>query len=232
MTRALARDEPADGVLRLRLDRPEVRNAANRELVTALIEELGGAQEVGAIVLGSTDPRAFCSGLDLSLPPEERVEVSDLLYELYDRMLAAPPIVAAIGGAAVGGGAQLAIASDLRVAGPGATVRFVGPGHGLSAGAWGLPSLIGRGRAIDLCLTMRGVDVEEAVLIGLVDRLTDNPDALAVELAAAIAGLDRSAAARVKRIAAGGAGLLEVLRSERRDNLASWSGDVPDRDRG
>ena len=232
MTTAVARDEPTDGVLRLRLDRPEVRNAANRELVTVLIEEVRGAGDVGAIVLGSTDPRAFCSGLDLSLPAEERVEVSDLLYELYERMLAAPPIVAAIGGAAVGGGAQLAIAADLRVAAPAAIVRFGGPGHGLSAGAWGLPSLIGRGRAMDLCLTMRDVGAEEAVRIGLVDRLAEDPDAIALELAVAIAGLDRDAAARVKRIAGGGTSLLEALRSERRENLASWSGDVPDRDRG
>ena len=73
-------------------------------------------------------------------------------------MLASPVIIiASIHGAAVGAGAQLAVASDLRIGSPPARFRFAGPGHGLAVGAWGLPSLVGRGRAAEICLSMRWV---------------------------------------------------------------------------
>jgi enoyl-CoA hydratase len=224
-------DVPLEGVLRLRLNRPEKRNAVDRPLVTALLDALDGI-DAGAIVLGSHGP-AFCSGLDLSLEPTERVEVSDLLYELCERIVTLPvPVVAAIGGPAVGGGAQLAIASDLRVAGPQAQIRLAGPGHGLAVGAWGLPSLVGRGRAMDLCLSMRPVSADEALRIGLADRLDENPEGVATNLAGELARLDRPAAARIKRIVGGCAGLLEALRRERRENREAWSGDIADPGRG
>ena len=116
----LRADEPVEGVLRLRMDRPAKRNAVDRELVDALLEAFA-SPDPAVVILGSSGPEAFCAGLDLSLGADERVAVSDLLYELYERMLTSPaPVVAAIGGPAIGGGAQLAIASDLRVAGPNA----------------------------------------------------------------------------------------------------------------
>src|SRR5919108_254958 len=82
-----------------------------------------------------------------------------------------------------GAGAQLAVAADLRVASPGARIQVAGPGHGLAVAAWSLPSLIGRGRAMDLCLTMRPVGAEEALRIGLVDRLEDDAAAAGLALA-------------------------------------------------
>jgi enoyl-CoA hydratase/carnithine racemase len=166
--------------------------------------------------------------LDLSLEPAERVAVSDLLYETYERMLASPaPIVASIPGPAIGGGAQLAIAADLRVAGPTAQIRFAGPGHGLAVGAWGLGSLIGRGRAMDLCLSMRPVSADEAAAMGLVDRVAHDPDAEALELATRLVRLDGPTVARVKRLVTSD-GLLEALRRERRDNMSTWSGEIPE----
>ena len=223
----LRTDEPAEGVLRLRMDRPAKRNAVDRELAEALLEAFDGP-EAAVVVLGSSGPEAFCSGLDRSLQPGERAAVSDLLYELYERMLTSPaPVVAAIAGPAIGGGAQLAIASDLRVAGPNARIRFAGAGHGLAVGAWGLGSLVGRGRAMDLCLSMREVSADEAAAIGLVDRVADDPDATALQLATQVTRLDRAAVARVKRLVASN-GLLESLRRERRDNAAAWSGEIPE----
>ena len=224
----LRTDEPAEGVLRLRMDRPAKRNAVDRELVEALLEAFDGP-DAAVVVLGSTGPEAFCAGLDLSLEaPDERAAVSDLLYELYERMLtSAAPVVAAIAGPAIGGGAQLAIASDLRVAGPNARIRFAGAGHGLAVGAWGLGSLVGRGRAMDLCLSMREVSADEAAAIGLVDRVADDPDAAALRLATQVTRLDRAAVARVKRLVASD-DLLESLRRERRENAAAWSGEIPE----
>jgi enoyl-CoA hydratase len=221
----LVSDRPADGVFRLRLNRPERRNALDRMLVEALLGALE-SPDCAAIVLSSTDPAAFCSGADVSLEDAERAEVSDLLYALYGRMISAPaPIVVAVGGHAVGGGAQLAIAGDVRIAGPSASFRFPGVGHGLAVGAWGLPSLVGRGRALDLCLTMREVAAAEALEIGLVDRIDQAPEDAAVSLAAAFARLVPETAARVKRIVAEATGLQAALELERAGNRA-WSGSM------
>ena len=218
-------DHPADGVLRLCLNRPEQRNALDRPLVSALADAFASI-DGRAVVLASADARVFCSGADLSLADDDRREVSDRLHDLYERMLETPaPIVAALAGPAVGGGAQLAVAADLRVAGPRASLRFPGAGHGLSVAAWALPSLVGRGRALDLCLTMREVNADEALAIGLVDRVVPDPDAAAVALAAELAQLDADAVARVKRVVARASGVLEPLRLEREENRR-WSGSV------
>src|SRR4029450_12728200 len=81
-----------------------------------------------------------------------------------------------------------------------ARIRFAGAGHGLAVGAWGLGSLVGRGRAMDLCLSMREGSADEATAIGLVDRVADDPDAVALRLATQVTRLDRAAVARVKRL--------------------------------
>jgi len=215
-----------DGVVGLWLDRPAKRNALHRELVTALSDAFADG-DARAFVLGSSQAGAFSAGADLGLPDGERAQVSDLLYRLYERMLGSPaPIVAAVGGAAVGGGAQLALACDLRVGGPEAQLRFVGPGHGLAIGAWGLPSLVGRGRAAELCLTMRAVDATEALALGLLDRLEPEPRAAALELAAGFARLDAGAVARVKAVVRTASNVLEALEEERAGTLAAWSGAV------
>lgn len=219
-------DRPAEGVLRLRLNRPDRLNAVNLPLVTALIEGLD-EPEARAVVLGSTSSGAFCAGIDLAIKDAERALVSDRLYELYEKMLTLPvPIVVAIDGHTVGAGAQLAIAGDLRVAGRRTKMRVAGPGHGLAVAAWGLPSLVGRGRALDLCLTMRVVEAEEALGIGLVDRVEEDPGAVALDLAAGFATLDPASAGRVKRLVNGANGLLERLREERSGNRAAWAGSI------
>jgi len=220
------RDRPAAGVLRLRFDRPERRNALDRPVVQALLDAFAAPEEP-VVLLGSTTPVAFCAGADLRLADDERAAVSDLLYELYGRMTACEAVVvAALDGPAVGGGAQLAIAADLRVASPGARIQVAGPGHGLAVAAWALPSLVGRGRAMDLCLTMRPVGPEEALRIGLVDRLADDAAAAGLALAAELAALDAAAAARVKRVAWASARALDALEDERAGNRAAWSGSM------
>jgi len=220
------RDRPAAGVLRLRFDRPERRNALDRPVLEALLDAFAAPEEP-VVLLGSTTPVAFCAGADLRLADDERAAVSDLLYELYGRMTACDAIiVAALDGPAVGGGAQLAIAADLRVAAPGARIQVAGPGHGLAVAAWALPSLVGRGRAMDLCLTMRPVGAEEALRIGLVDRLADDAAAAGLALATELAELDAAAAARVKRVAWASALALDALEDERAGNRAAWSGSM------
>jgi enoyl-CoA hydratase/carnithine racemase len=220
----LVADRPADGVLRLLLNRPERRNALDRTLVEALLDAFA-EPDCAAVVLSSTTA-SFCSGADVSLADAERSQVSDLLYSLYERMISCPAaIVVAVGGHAVGGGAQLAIAGDLRVASPAASFRFPGAGHGLAVGAWGLPSLVGRGRALEMCLTMREIRAEEALAVGLVDRIAEKPVDEALELAVSVAGLVPTAVARVKRVAAHAVGLGAALELERKENRP-WSGSM------
>jgi enoyl-CoA hydratase/carnithine racemase len=222
----LLTDRPAKDVLRLRLNRPDRLNAVNMPLVSALISAFDRV-DARAVVLGSSTPQAFCSGADLDLEDAERTEVSDLLYELYEKMVRLPvPVVVAINGHAVGAGIQLAVAGDLRVAGPQAKLRVAGPGHGLAVAAWGLPSLVGRGRALDLCLTMRAVGPEEAIAMGLVDRVEEDPGAAAVRLASELARLDPAAVSRVKGALTEASGCLAALREERSGNRAAWSGSV------
>jgi enoyl-CoA hydratase/carnithine racemase len=219
-------DRPRGDVLRLRLNRPDRLNAIDMTLVNALIAAFDDV-DARAIVLGSSTPKAFCSGADLDLEDEERARVSDLLYELYEKMVELPvPIVVVLDGHAVGGGAQLAVAGDLRVAGPETKVRVAGPGHGLAVAAWGLPSLIGRGRALDLCLTMRAVGAEEALTMGLVDRIEEDPGKAAVDLASELARLEPDAVSRVKRVVSVASGTLDALREERTGNRESWSGSI------
>lgn len=214
------------------LDRPHSRNALDRALTEALLDALPGQGDARAVVLGSSDPTAFCSGADLTMPDGERAEVSDLLYELHGRIARSPvPVVVAVEGAAVGGAAQLALAADLRVGGPSARFRFPGPGHGLAVGAWGLPAVVGRSRALDLCLTMRTVEADEALRIGLLDRLSDEPRAEAIALAEQLATLDPDAVERVKQVVNEATGALAALELERQGNRP-WSGSVEGLGRG
>ena len=211
-------DRPAKEVVLLTLDRGERRNAIDRRLVDELIQALAAVEEP-AVVLASADPSAFCAGADVSLPQAERRDVSDLIYAACERIVAMPAVViAALDAPAVGGGALLAAAADLRVAGPRAELSFVGPRFGLVVGASLLPSLVGRGRALDVCLTMRPVPAKEAHAIGLVERLADDARAAAVELAQEIAAADPAVVAGVKALTRTASGIAEALAAERRFN--------------
>jgi enoyl-CoA hydratase/carnithine racemase len=232
MSSPLLVDHPRTGVVRARLDRPERRNAVDLDLLAALTGMFGGlgdphtdADAARVVVLSSTEPAVFCAGADLTIPDDERERVSRGLYDLYRTVIDVPvPVIAVLTGPAVGGGAQLAAACDLRVAHPQAWLRFVGPGHGLAVGGWALPSLVGRGRAEELCLTGRRVDAAEGVAIGLVTHVDPEPDRRALELAAGVVDLDPGAVARTKQMAV--AGLHERLDREAAGN-AGWSGHAP-----
>lgn len=220
----LVSSRPAPGVLQLLLDRPATRNALTAELVSALqdsIDTASGTAAVRAVVLGSSTPGAFCSGVDLSIADAERQAVSDQLYRLYATILDCPlPVLAAVAGPAVGGGAQLALAADVCVMSPRAFLRFAGPGHGLAVGAWALPAAVGRGNALEMILSQRDVDGAEAVRTGLAQRLDDAPLDAAVALATAVPSLDPGAVARAKRLIVNGERLHDRLAQEQAGNRA------------
>jgi enoyl-CoA hydratase/carnithine racemase len=207
----------------LRLSRPERRNALDVSLLRAVTDSL--ALEPGVpVVLGSADPRVFCAGADLTISDAERAAVSDLIYDCCEIIVTRPgPVIAVLTGPAVGGGAQLAAASDLRIAGPAARLRFTGPpGLDLAVGAWLLPDLVGRAMAMELVLTGRWVEAAEALALGLVSRVCDDPELAAGQIAASLAGRG----AGVKAVMAAG-GLLDRLRAERAANRSAWAHAIP-----
>ena len=205
----------------LRLARPERRNALDPRFLTAIRDALAAEPGTPA-VLASADPQVFCAGADLTISDAERAAVSDHIYQTCETIVTRPgPVIAVITGAAVGGGAQLAAAADIRVAGPGARLRWIGPpGVDLAVGAWVLPDLVGRGAALDITLTGRWVEADEALALGLVNRITDEPWAQADQIAADLAA--RGSGAGVKAVMAAG-GLLDRLRAEREVNRAAWA---------
>ena len=214
----LVEHHPA-GYRRLRLARPERRNALDPGLLAAIRDALAAEPGTPA-VFGSADPQVFCAGADLTISDAERAVVSDLVYDCCETIITRPgPVIAVLAGPAVGGGAQLAAASDLRIAGPAARLRWTGPpGLELVVGAWLLPDLVGRAAAMDLVLTGRWVEAAEALALGLVNQVCEDPEPVAAQIAAGLAGRG----AGVKAVMAAG-GLLDRMRAERAANRSAWA---------
>lgn len=174
-----------DGVTRLTLNRPERMNSLTPAVFDELAEAARTVERDGtrALVLTGAGDRVFCAGYDLALLPElPGMSVPEFL-DLEDRASGAVaaihrlpfPVVAAVRGAASGGGLSLALAADLRVAAPDARLNAAFVRVGLSIGelgtSWLLPRLVGPGVAAELAFTARVVAADEALAIGLVDRV-------------------------------------------------------------
>jgi enoyl-CoA hydratase len=189
--------ESSGPVLTVTIDRPEVRNAVDRQTATALAEafrDFEADEELSVAVLTGAG-RTFCAGADLkavSRGEANRVEPDGDGPMGPSRMTLSKPVVAAIEGHAVAGGLELALWCDLRVAAEDAVLGVFCRRWGvplIDGGTVRLPRLIGHSRAMDLILTGRPVDAAEALAIGLVNRVTPPGEALAraQELAAEIA---------------------------------------------
>jgi 2-(1,2-epoxy-1,2-dihydrophenyl)acetyl-CoA isomerase len=149
------------------------------ESVATAYEELDGSGWCRAIVLVS-EGRHFCAGLDFAGNAGQDIAA---LYDAALRLFAAPlPVVAAVQGAAIGGGCGLALSADFRVATPQSRVSAnfarVGFHHGFALTVT-LPAVVGRQAAADLLLSGRRVAGEQALALGLCDRLADEDDLLA-----------------------------------------------------
>jgi enoyl-CoA hydratase/carnithine racemase len=218
MSDLVVEDDPA-GFRWLRLNRPGCRNALDLALARELRDALRQDTRM-PLLLGSTDPSVFCAGADLTVPDAERAAISELVYACCEAIVRrSGPVIAVITGPAVGGGAQFAAAADLRIAGPGARLRWTGPpGAGLVVGAGLLPPLAGRGVAMDLILTGRWLEAAEAQALGMV-RLSDEPEALAASIAAGLAS-DPARIRRVKQVMAADEGYR--LGMERAANRQTW----------
>jgi enoyl-CoA hydratase len=176
------------------IDRQHRRNAIDgrtAEALVAALERFEGDSDARVMVLTGAG-EAFCAGADLtaldSLSP--RVDGPDGPLG-FTRRVAAKPTIAAVDGWAVAGGLELALWCDLRVASPRSTFGCFERRWGVplvDGGTWRLPRVVGFGRALDLMLTGRAVDAEEALAIGLVTTVADDPVERAVALAELIAG--------------------------------------------
>ena len=176
-----------DHVLVVTIDRPEVRNAVDRvtadALATAFREFDADATLSAAVLTGAGG--FFCAGADLRAADELRTEEAGDAPLGLSRMLLGKPVIAAVEGHAVAGGLELALWCDLRVAAEGAVFGVFCRRFGvplMDGGTIRLPRLVGHGRALDLILTGRAVDAQEALRIGLADRLVPTGAALPVAL--------------------------------------------------
>jgi 2-(1,2-epoxy-1,2-dihydrophenyl)acetyl-CoA isomerase len=203
------------GVTTLLLNRPERLNAVSGPMLERLLERLehiATDSSVGAVVLAGAG-RGFCAGGDVGEmnrrdPAESpvqavqtlrrRMEIVRLLHEMPQ------PTIACVQGPAAGAGMCLALACDLRIASAAAsfTTAFARMGYaGDFGGSYYLPRLVGAAKARELYFTAARVDAQEALRIGLIDRLVD-PSQLADavrELAASLAKGPRVALAQMKR---------------------------------
>lgn len=198
-------DHPAEGVARLTLDRPARLNALTWEMVEevhAALQAIGRDRAVRVLVLTGAG-RGFCAGLDIR-QREDALGTGDDIVDVYARQeLVAglaialrdlrQPVIAAINGPASGGGFSLALAADIRLCAPEARFNAAFVRIGLSGGDVGasylLPRVVGHGIASELLLTGRQVGAEEALRIGLANRIVeaDALEAEALALAAEIA---------------------------------------------
>ncbi|MCY1717902.1 enoyl-CoA hydratase/isomerase family protein [Microbacterium sp. SL62] len=195
MAETIRIDATADRVVAT-LDRPEVRNAIDQAMVDelhALCAELE-ANPRTLILIGAGG--VFAAGADIAQLRERTGDDArrGINATVFDRIRHLPmPVIAAVDGFALGGGAELAYAADIRLGTP--RVRFGNPEPGLgiiaAAGAsWRLPEIVGHARASELLLTARVIDADEALAWGLLSSVHE-PDDL---LAAAHAVADRIAA--------------------------------------
>lgn len=175
----------------IRLDRPGQRNALTREGLGELQATVRTAEEP-VIYLTGAGP-AFCAGADLEVvdslegDPEAAAEFARQGQEVLDTIESTDSVVVAgIDGPARGGGVELALAADLRLATPDATFAEPGVSMGIF-GAWGgtrrLPAAVGETHALDLSLSGRTIGAIEARDIGLVSRVVDDPRSIAAEIA-------------------------------------------------
>ncbi len=196
----------ADGILVVRIDRPQVRNALDTAAIDELVAALRGpasADEVRAVVLSTTSSTAFCAGADVGEQLDGAGGVSRMqaFTRLYAALDAVPvPTIAVCVGNCVGAGAELVAGCDLRVGGDNLKLAWAGSRLGVPVGPARLVPLIGLSRAKELILTGRVVGLAEAQELGLIHRSAgaQEAEAAALTLAGELAALPPEGLRRLK----------------------------------
>ena len=213
-------ERPRPGIALVTLNRPERMNSMSFDVMVPLraaLKEISDDNEVRAVVLTGAG-RGFCSGADQSGEKGKMPNIDGLTpvtvalraMELLDDVVLElrrmhQPVIAAVNGAAIGGGLCLALACDIRLASEAAYFRAAGINNGLTASELGLsyllPRAIGASRAFDIMLTGRDVSAEEAATIGLVSSTVPGDELLdaCLDMAEGIARWSRPGVELTKR---------------------------------
>ena len=182
--------EQTDEVVLLTLNRPKVMNSFNFAQLKALekqIKDLRFNSDIRVVIITGAGEKAFCAGADLkergTLSP---VEVKAFIFTIRNLFTAIEqlnkPVIAAVNGVALGGGTELALACDIRIAANNASMGLTETRLAIIPGAGGtqrLPRLVGRGKAKELIFTGRRIDAAEALAMGMVNRICPQRELLA-----------------------------------------------------
>lgn len=217
MTDCLIEERPEPGVLLLKINRPEARNALNTEVRVALAEALRRAEtdhDVRAVVIAG-DTTSFAAGADITVVADETPMGMHRLafHKLWQVVADFPkPVLAAVNGYALGGGCELALHADIIIAGEGAQFGLPEVKLGIMPGAGGTQRLVravGKYRAFRLLMTGDIIDAETAADWGLVSELAADDEVLetAVKMAVKIARLPPVALEHIKETVLLGADL-------------------------
>jgi enoyl-CoA hydratase/carnithine racemase len=227
----------SEGIADIRFNRPDKHNSLTLEMFDAIIAAAAALADNPAVrvaVLSGNGP-SFCAGLDISImaqmlkgpaeagavlerllardgSPDNRAQRAALAWKD-----AAVPVIAALHGAAFGGGCQIALGADMRIAAPDTRLSVMEIKYGLIPDmglTQTLPELVRLDIAKELTLSGRIVDAEEALLLGLVTRVSAEPLVVAMDIARSIAGRAPSAVRAAKRL------LNEAWRADARTGLA------------
>ena len=184
----LLRDE-TDGVMTLTLNRPAIMNSLNFDMLLAVrdqIEAVKSNKDVRVVIITGAGEKAFCAGADLkeraTMPPEKVKEFILTIRNLFTSIENLnKPVIAAVNGIALGGGTEMALASDIRIASHNALMGLTETRLAIIPGAGGtqrLPRLVGKGKAKELIFTGQRIGAEEALRIGLVNKICPLEDLL------------------------------------------------------
>ena len=186
-----------NGVATLTLNRPEARNAISRRLLADMesaLDEVAAAADARTVVLTGAGDKAFCAGADLKeragMSPEDVADFLRTINRLYTAIQNFRlPVIAAVNGAAFGGGLEMAMAADIRLAAESAVMGLTETRLAIIPGAGGtqrMPRLVGMAKAKELILTGRRIDAREALDIGLVNDI--HPQEKLLDMSRKLAG--------------------------------------------
>jgi enoyl-CoA hydratase len=207
------RVETFPGIQLWTVDRPSARNAMSVEIAARLeraLDDVERDRSVRAVILTGAGNAAFVSGADLkflqSAEPDARAAMDSAMLALLRRLEALDlPVIAALNGAVVGGGMEVMLACDMRIAEPHVQLTFKHAAMGVTPG-WGgfarLVACVGRGTAARLLFTAQPIDAEEALRVQLVDEIVHDQSARerALELAEAVCQTSPGTVRELKRV--------------------------------
>jgi len=212
--------EKKDAIASVTLNRPEALNVYNIQMRDDLFEVLSAIRdddEIRVVIFKGEGEKAFCAGADLSefltAPPPTEARRIRFERDVWGLFLRIPqPLIAALHGYVLGSGIEIALCCDIRIASDDATFGLPEVGLGIIPAAGGtqtLPRTIGKARALEMLLTNRWIDANEALKIGLVNRVVEKDKLIktAEEMAGTIASHDPHAVRNAKQAVIRGLGL-------------------------